>query len=111
VGATRQCCCTLASAVRRMRCFPTRSSLARLASAPHHEFLNRELSDHIAPGHHDNDNTTPTSSPTSPSHTTMSKQTKSNKPAGGKSGQGRSAIEDVVAREYTIHLHKHVRSV
>ncbi|KAK0284069.1 60S ribosomal protein L31B [Friedmanniomyces endolithicus] len=37
----------------------------------------------------------------------MSKQTKSNKPAGGKSGQGRSAIEDVVAREYTIHLHKH----
>jgi large subunit ribosomal protein L31e len=25
--------------------------------------------------------------------------------------QGRSAIEDVVAREYTIHLHKRVRSV
>ena len=35
----------------------------------------------------------------------MSNQTKSNKPAGKT---GRSAIEDVVAREYTIHLHKHV---
>ncbi|KAK4549755.1 60S ribosomal protein L31 [Oleoguttula mirabilis] len=39
----------------------------------------------------------------------MSTQTKSNKPAGGK--QGRSAIEDVVAREYTIHLHKRVHGV
>ncbi|KAI6843044.1 hypothetical protein KC340_g1240, partial [Hortaea werneckii] len=29
----------------------------------------------------------------------------------GKQGQGRSAIEDVVAREYTIHLHKHVHNV
>ena len=32
-------------------------------------------------------------------------------PKSGKAAQGRSAIEDVVAREYTIHLHKHVRSV
>jgi large subunit ribosomal protein L31e len=31
------------------------------------------------------------------------------KPAAGKAQ--RSAIEDVVAREYTIHLHKRVRSV
>jgi large subunit ribosomal protein L31e len=38
----------------------------------------------------------------------MSKSTKSAK--GGKTTQ-RSAIEDVVAREYTIHLHKRVRSV
>jgi large subunit ribosomal protein L31e len=38
----------------------------------------------------------------------MSSKTKSKttKPAGGK---GRSAIADVVAREYTIHLHKRVR--
>jgi large subunit ribosomal protein L31e len=36
----------------------------------------------------------------------MSKATKQ---SGGK--PGRSAIEDVVAREYTIHLHKRVRSV
>lgn len=41
----------------------------------------------------------------------MPQATKSNKPTAGKQGQGRSAIEDVVAREYTIHLHKHVRSV
>ena len=40
----------------------------------------------------------------------MSKATKQESgKAGGK--QGRSAIEDVVAREYTIHLHKRVRSV
>lgn len=45
------------------------------------------------------------SSSTSPK---MSKSTKSAK--GGKAPQ-RSAIEDVVAREYTIHLHKRVRSV
>jgi len=38
----------------------------------------------------------------------MSTTTKANKPAGKT---GRSAIEDVVAREYTIHLHKRVRSV
>ncbi|KAK3626909.1 60S ribosomal protein L31B [Elasticomyces elasticus] len=37
------------------------------------------------------------------------KQAKPSKPAAGK--QGRSAIEDVVAREYTIHLHKHVHGV
>ncbi|RMY95256.1 hypothetical protein D0862_08796 [Hortaea werneckii] len=37
----------------------------------------------------------------------MPQATKSNKPTAGKQGQGRSAIEDVVAREYTIHLHKH----
>jgi large subunit ribosomal protein L31e len=36
----------------------------------------------------------------------MSAKTK--KPAGKA---GRSAIADVVAREYTIHLHKRVRSV
>ena len=35
----------------------------------------------------------------------MPNATKSNKPAGKV---GRSAIEDVVAREYTIHLHKRV---
>lgn len=41
---------------------------------------------------------------------TMSKATKQD--SGKASGkQGRSAIEDVVAREYTIHLHKRVRSV
>jgi hypothetical protein len=34
---------------------------------------------------------------------------KASKPASGKAQ--RSAIEDVVAREYTIHLHKRVRSV
>ncbi len=94
-----------------MRCFPKRFSLARLTSAPHHGFLNRELNNCDRTRYLYDDDTTPTSSPTNPSHTTMSKQTKSNKPAGGKSGQGRSAIEDVVAREYTIHLHKHVRSV
>jgi len=33
------------------------------------------------------------------------------KPSTGKTGGGRSAIADVVAREYTIHLHKRVRSV
>ena len=38
----------------------------------------------------------------------MPNATKSNKPAGKV---GRSAIEDVVAREYTIHMHKRVRSV
>ena len=38
----------------------------------------------------------------------MSKATK--KGDSGKA-QGRSALEDVVAREYTIHLHKRVRSV
>ncbi len=92
-----------------MRCFPKRFSLTRLTSAPHHGFLNCELNN--CDRNHYLYDTTPTSSPTNPSHTTMSKQTKSNKPAGGKSGQGRSAIEDVVAREYTIHLHKHVRSV
>ncbi len=109
MSATRYCCRTLASAILRMRWFPKRSSLARLTSAPHHEFLNRELN------HCDwtprQRRHSPDLLPTTPSHTTMSKQTKSNKPAGGKSGQGRSAIEDVVAREYTIHLHKHVRSV
>ena len=36
----------------------------------------------------------------------MPKEVKTKKPA-GKSG--RSAIADVVAREYTIHLHKRVR--
>merc|ERR1711977_471764 len=41
----------------------------------------------------------------------MPQATKSNKPTAGKQGQGRSAIEDVVAREYTIHLHKHVHNV
>lgn len=42
----------------------------------------------------------------------MPQASKSNKPAAGKvGGQGRSAIEDVVAREYTIHMHKRVRSV
>ncbi|KAK3074798.1 60S ribosomal protein L31B [Teratosphaeriaceae sp. CCFEE 6253] len=40
----------------------------------------------------------------------MSKQTKASKPSTGKTA-GRSAIEDVVAREYTIHLHKHVHGV
>jgi hypothetical protein len=40
----------------------------------------------------------------------MSSKSKSTKPAAGKTAQ-RSAIEDVVAREYTIHLHKRVRSV
>nr|XP_023907960.1 60S ribosomal protein L31-B-like [Quercus suber] len=34
---------------------------------------------------------------------------KAGKPAG--KAQGRSAIEDVVAREYTIHLHKRVHGV
>lgn len=29
----------------------------------------------------------------------------------GKKTQQRSAIADVVAREYTIHMHKRVRSV
>lgn len=37
----------------------------------------------------------------------MSKATKK----GDSKAQGRSALEDVVAREYTIHLHKRVRSV
>jgi large subunit ribosomal protein L31e len=42
----------------------------------------------------------------------MPNASKSNKAAAGKTGpQGRSAIEDVVAREYTIHMHKRVRSV
>ncbi|KAK5127581.1 hypothetical protein LTR85_006921 [Meristemomyces frigidus] len=41
----------------------------------------------------------------------MPNQSKSNKPSAGKTGQGRSAIEDVVAREYTIHLHKRVHGV
>ncbi|KAF2461697.1 ribosomal protein L31e-domain-containing protein [Lineolata rhizophorae] len=36
----------------------------------------------------------------------MPQQSKSNKPTAGKTS--RSAIADVVAREYTIHLHKHV---
>jgi hypothetical protein len=36
----------------------------------------------------------------------MSNATKTPKPAAG-----RSAIDDVVAREYTIHMHKRVRSV
>jgi len=40
----------------------------------------------------------------------MPNQNKSNKPSAGKTG-GRSAISDVVAREYTIHLHKRVCSV
>jgi large subunit ribosomal protein L31e len=31
------------------------------------------------------------------------------KTAGKKPAKGRSAIADVVAREYTIHLHKRVR--
>ncbi|KAM0711962.1 hypothetical protein Q7P35_001332 [Cladosporium inversicolor] len=38
----------------------------------------------------------------------MPNATKSNKPAGKV---GRSAIEDVVAREYTIHMHKRVHGV
>ena len=46
-----------------------------------------------------------------PTLTTRTMPPKSTKPAAGKAGQGRSAIEDVVAREYTIHLHKRVRSV
>ncbi|KAI9664590.1 MAG: 60S ribosomal protein L31 [Bathelium mastoideum] len=37
----------------------------------------------------------------------MPSQAKSNKPAAGKTG-GRSAIADVVAREYTINLHKRI---
>ena len=41
----------------------------------------------------------------------MPNVSKSNKAAAGKTAQGRSAIEDVVAREYTIHMHKRVRSV
>jgi len=41
----------------------------------------------------------------------MPPKAKSSKAAASKPGQGRSAIEDVVAREYTIHLHKRVRSV
>ena len=45
-----------------------------------------------------------------PSNTVaMPNASKSNKAAAGKTGaQGRSAIEDVVAREYTIHMHKRV---
>lgn len=45
---------------------------------------------------------------------TMPNQAKSNKPSAGKTGgtgKTRTAIDDVVAREYTIHLHKRVRSV
>merc|ERR1711963_1349061 len=38
----------------------------------------------------------------------MPNATKSNKPQGKV---GRSAIEDVVAREYTIHMHKRVHGV
>ena len=38
----------------------------------------------------------------------MAPNTKSGKKPAGKTG-GRSAIADVVAREYTIHLHKRVR--
>jgi hypothetical protein len=34
---------------------------------------------------------------------------KAAKPASGKTPAKRSAIADVVAREYTIHLHKRVR--
>lgn len=41
----------------------------------------------------------------------MSTKEQKPKKAGKTGGQGRSAIEDVVAREYTIHLHKRVRSV
>lgn len=41
----------------------------------------------------------------------MPQASKSNKPTAGKTQQGRSALEDVVAREYTIHMHKRVRSV
>ncbi|KAI9705959.1 MAG: 60S ribosomal protein L31 [Candelina mexicana] len=41
----------------------------------------------------------------------MSKQAKNTSRAGGKTGGGRSAIADVVAREYTIHLHKRVHGV
>ena len=52
-------------------------------------------------------NYTTTSSPTTSASPTM--PPKSGKPS-GKTAQ-RSAIEDVVAREYTIHLHKRVRSV
>ncbi|KAL1586689.1 hypothetical protein WHR41_04610 [Cladosporium halotolerans] len=41
----------------------------------------------------------------------MPQASKSNKPTAGKTQQGRSAIEDVVAREYTIHMHKRVHGV
>ncbi|KAF2863935.1 60S ribosomal protein L31 [Piedraia hortae CBS 480.64] len=37
--------------------------------------------------------------------------TKQSKKAAGEGGQGRSALEDVVTREYTIHLHKRVHGV
>ncbi|KAI9693422.1 MAG: 60S ribosomal protein L31 [Bogoriella megaspora] len=37
----------------------------------------------------------------------MPQASKSNKPTAGKTG-GRSAIADVVSREYTIHLHKRI---
>merc|ERR1712227_721911 len=47
-----------------------------------------------------------------PSNTVaMPQASKSNKPTAGKTQQGRSAIEDVVAREYTIHMHKRVHGV
>ncbi|KAM0715642.1 hypothetical protein Q7P37_009140 [Cladosporium fusiforme] len=41
----------------------------------------------------------------------MPNASKSNKPSAGKTQQGRSALEDVVAREYTIHMHKRVHGV
>merc|ERR1712080_405700 len=46
-----------------------------------------------------------------PNTVAMPQASKSNKPTAGKTQQGRSAIEDVVAREYTIHMHGRVHGV
>uniref|UniRef100_A0A0D6R2B8 60S ribosomal protein L31 n=1 Tax=Araucaria cunninghamii TaxID=56994 RepID=A0A0D6R2B8_ARACU len=41
----------------------------------------------------------------------MAKDNPKTQPKKGTKGKGRSAISDVVAREYTIHLHKRVHGV
>lgn len=54
---------------------------------------------------------TPTTTPSWKFTATMPSKGASTKPASKKPTTTRSAISDVVAREYTIHLHKRVRKI
>ena len=97
--------CARESRIRFAKCSVSVHALSQMS--PRRTFRGRAVSRHRRlPSH------PATSTPLDhllPRSFEMSTKTKQQKPAGAKGG--RSAIEDVVAREYTIHLHKRVRSV
>lgn len=86
--------------------FRVQSAVPRTRTDPHHSLEIRNSSFRISLPEVV-DTTTAAQQPVPPS--TMSSTTKASGKKPAKAG--RSAIADVVAREYTIHLHKRVRSV